>query len=134
VVKAFQSRYTSPESWLYKQYRQYAIRIQDFDDQIKQYNIPLIDTTVTLGQSLNNSAFAESNPGILSQLLPQRTSSFRLVLFPQTRYSFIEDKVKNPSVIQWHVHANYTDVSWTVPFTGGAGEADGSHSSVLSRK
>jgi hypothetical protein len=97
VVKAaFQSRYTSPEAWLYKQYRQYAIRIQDLGDQVKQYNIPLIDTTVGLGQNLHNSAFEHSNPDILSRLLPQPTSSFRLVLFPQTRYSFIEDEVTNP--------------------------------------
>jgi hypothetical protein len=102
IVHSHQSRHPKPpESWLYKQYRQYAIRVQDFGETIKQYHIPLIDATVTPAPHPDSPALSEStNCDLISQMAPQPlhrggSSSCRLIIFPQTRYSFIEDEVFN---------------------------------------
>lgn len=84
----------APETWLYKQYRQYGIRIQDFGDKIKQYRVPLIEIAVAPNQNPANPAlFQKSTYALVSRMLPERTSAFRVVIFPQTRYSFIEDEI-----------------------------------------
>jgi hypothetical protein len=84
----------APETWLYKQYCQYGIRIQDFGDKFKQYRVPLIEIAVVPNQNLANPAlFQKSTHAIVSQMLPERTSAVRVIIFPQTRYSFIEDEV-----------------------------------------
>ena len=100
IVKSYQSRHKiSPETWLYKQYRQYAIRVQDFGETTKQYHIPLIDATVTPVPHPDSPALSEStNWDLISRMAPQPlcrggSSSCRLIIFPQTRYSFIEDEV-----------------------------------------
>jgi hypothetical protein len=100
IVNSYQSRHKiPPEIWLYKQYRQYAIRVQDFGETIRQYHIPLIDATVTPAPYPSSPALSESaNSDLISRMVPQPlcrggSSTCRLIIFPQTRYSFIEDEV-----------------------------------------
>lgn len=89
----------APETWLYKQYRQYGIRIQDFGDKIKQYRVPLIEIAVAPNPNPAKPVlFQKSTSALVSRMLPERTSAFRVVIFPQTRYSFIEDEVTIPSL------------------------------------
>lgn len=81
----------SGSHWLYEQYRRYAICVQDFGATVKEYRIPLIEATVVLSQDA--TLFDNAHPDMVSQILPTPTSTFRLIQFPQTRYSFIEDQV-----------------------------------------
>ena len=87
IADAYQSSSPPPNiRWLYEQYCRYAIRIFDFGEKPTQYRIPLLEATVVLGR--------DHRPADeLSKLLPEPTSTFRLIIFPQTRCSFIEDEV-----------------------------------------
>ena len=78
--------------WLYKQYCRYAIRVYDFGNRPTQYLIPLLETAVV--PENKQVAFEHARPEEMSKLLPEPTSTFRLIIFPQTRYSFIADEVK----------------------------------------
>ncbi|OCL02047.1 hypothetical protein AOQ84DRAFT_383087 [Glonium stellatum] len=95
IVNSYQSQFRDPpDTWLYRQYRQYAIRIQDLGDQTVQYNIPLIDIAVKPTQNMKQpNLFDNCSPDSVANLLPRPTTTFRLILFPQTRYSFIEDEI-----------------------------------------
>jgi len=101
-IKNYPRARATLETGLYKQYCQYGIRIQDFGDKIKQYSIPLIEIAVTPNQNptrpVNPTLFQTSTPALVSRMLPERTSEIRVIIFPQTRYSFIEDEVTNPSL------------------------------------
>ena len=88
IVDAYQSSSPTPSiQWLYKQYCRYAIRIFDFGEKLTQYRIPLLEATVVLGRD-------HGSADETSTLLPDPTSTFRLIIFPQTRWSFIEDEVQ----------------------------------------
>lgn len=73
--------------WLYKQYCRYAIRIFDFGERPIEYRIPLLEATVMLGRD-------HGPADEMSKLLPEPTSTFRLIIFPQTRCSFLKDEVQ----------------------------------------
>ncbi|MCJ1397255.1 hypothetical protein MMC11_000447 [Xylographa trunciseda] len=77
--------------WLHEQYRRYAIRIHDYGSQLMQYHIPLIDATVAVGK--HPILFEAAAPNTVSMMLPLTSGRFRLAMFPQTRYSFIEDEI-----------------------------------------
>jgi hypothetical protein len=63
----------------------------------KQYRIPLIEIAV---KPLEQAAVFENTHGeIIPRILPERAECFRVIIFPQTRYSFIEDEVIDPSRI-----------------------------------
>lgn len=88
IVDSYHSGSPPPNiQWLYEQYCRYAIRIFDFGEKPVQYRIPLLEATVVLGR---NHGPADE----ISKLLPEPTSTFRLIIFPQTRCSFIEDEVQ----------------------------------------
>ena len=93
IADSYES-YSPPPSfrWLYKEYCRYAIRVHDFGNRPTQYLIPLLETAVVPGN--NQVAFEHARPEEISKLLPEPTSTFRLIIFPQTRYSFIADEVK----------------------------------------
>lgn len=81
--------------WLYEEYRRYAIRVEDHESSPREYLIPLIDATVNL--SHDPVLFKNARPDAVSQILPLPTSKFRVITFPQTRYSFLQDQViKSP--------------------------------------
>ena len=96
IVNSYQLSPPIPSTqWLYEQYCRYAIRIFDFGEKPIQYRIPLLEATVVLGR---DHASADE----MSRLLPEPTSTFRLIIFPQTRCSFIEDEVQgilSPSIL-----------------------------------
>ena len=88
IIGAYQSGSPPPNiRWLYEQYCRYAIRIFDFGEKPAQYRIPLLEATVVLGRDRGPTYE-------LSKFLPEPTSTFRLIIFPQTRCSFIEDEVQ----------------------------------------
>ena len=88
IIGAYQSGSPPPNiRWLYEQYCRYAIRIFDFGEKPTQYRIPLLEATVVLGRD-RGPAYE------MSKFLPEPTSTFRLIIFPQTRCSFIEDEVQ----------------------------------------
>ena len=87
---------TESIQWLYEQYCRYAIQVHDFGEKPTRYHIPLLEATVALGSDC--ISLEHGPPDEMSKLLPEPTSTFRLIIFPQTRYSFIEDEVeKTPS-------------------------------------
>ena len=76
--------------WIYEQYRRhYNLYIKDFDSISREYRIPLFEVTVQPGDKPD--ALDPMNP---SAMLPPAGPSPRLTLFPQTRFSFIEDTVQ----------------------------------------
>jgi hypothetical protein len=77
--------------WLYEQYRNYAICIHDFGNPIKAYQVPLIEAAAVPSQ--DSISFEGAHPDTMSSRLPMETSTFRVITFPQTRFSFIEDEV-----------------------------------------
>lgn len=88
-------KYGSPPpnfQWLYKQYCRYAIGVHDFGNKPTEYLIPLLETAVVPGY--DQVAFEHARPEEMSKLLPEPTLTFRLIIFPQTRYSFIADEVE----------------------------------------
>lgn len=97
VIKSHLWDTTAPERWLYKQHSRYQILIQDFGDETKQYRIPLIELAVTPSQNpdkpVSPALFQKSTHAIASRMLPRRTAGLRVISFPQTRYSFIEDEI-----------------------------------------
>ena len=102
IVNSYQTQHQiPPETWLYKQYQQYAIRIQEFGQTITKYHIPLIDLSATPSPHHDRFAMPESiDPDQMSRLVPHAVSSrpsvnCRLILFPQTRYSFLADEVRD---------------------------------------
>ena len=76
---------------LHDQYQQYALQIHDFGEQRYQYCVPLLDLTVAAGDE--PLSFGRRASKDVSDILPQRRSSCRLIVFPQTRFSFLEDEV-----------------------------------------
>ena len=88
IINSYQLTPPIPSNqWLYEQYCRYAIRIFDFGEKPTQYRIPLLEATVALGRD-------HGPADEMSKLLPEPTSTFRLIIFPQTRCSFIEDEVQ----------------------------------------
>ena len=88
IIDSYQRNPPTPIiQWLYEQYCRYAIRIFDFGEKPTQYRIPLLEATVVLGRDYGPA-------DEISKLLPEPTSTFRLIIFPQTRCSFIEDQVQ----------------------------------------
>ena len=97
IVRSYESRRNiEAAQWLHHQYRHYAIWIKEFEEGHKEYSIPLLDLTVLVGT--DNLLFEQRNREDVSKLLPPALSSHRFVLFPQTRYAFIEDEVE-PSIM-----------------------------------
>ena len=81
------------EHWLYNQYCRYAIRVNDYDEVPKQYNIPLIEAFAIPSSGTNGLETAPANA--ISTMMPQHNQGLRLILFPQTRFSFIQDEVRH---------------------------------------
>jgi hypothetical protein len=81
----------SDHNWLYKQQRRYAISIYDFGYTTKEYQVPLIEVAAVPSQDL--ISFEAAHPDTVSSMLPIKASTFRVISFPQTRFSFIEDEV-----------------------------------------
>lgn len=77
--------------WLYEAYRRYAIRVEDHESPPREYLIPLIDATVVL--SRDPVLFEDAHSDAVSKMLPLPTSTFRVITFPQTRFSFLQDQV-----------------------------------------
>ena len=87
IVDSYLSGSPPPNiQWLYKQYCRYAIRIFDFGEMPVEYRVPLLEATVMLGRD-------HGPADEMSKLLPEPTSTFRLIIFPQTRCSFLKDEV-----------------------------------------
>ena len=72
-------------------YRRYAVRIHDYGNPTIHFNIPLLDITVAARD--DNVLFERIQPDAASLLLPTPTRTTRVILFPQTRYAFLEDDV-----------------------------------------
>ena len=77
--------------WLHHQYRQFGIHIVDLGEVNHRYYIPLLDLTVVAGD--DPFLFSQRPLHDASRMLPCLGNNCRFVVFPQTRYSFIEDKV-----------------------------------------
>ena len=93
IADSYESSSPTPSfQWLYEQYCRYAIRIHDFGKRPTQYLIPLLETAVVSGY--DKISFEHARPEAMSKLLPEPTSTLRLIIFPQTRYSFIADEVE----------------------------------------
>ena len=82
---------TDVTQWLHHRYQRYAVYIHDFGEDNHQHCIPLLDLTVIAGDE--PLLFTPRAPKDAATMFPQRKSSCRLIIFPQTRYSFIEDQV-----------------------------------------
>ena len=89
---------TDATQWLHDQYRRYAIHIQTFGEPDQQYCIPLLDLTIVAGDE--PLLFNRRPPEDASHMIPRPTGSCRLIVFPQTRYSFIEDQVHRSTLLQ----------------------------------
>ena len=77
--------------WLHNQYRRYGIHVIDLGGISHRYFIPLLDfTVVARDESL---LFSQRSLYDASRMLPRLGNNCCFVVFPQTRYSFIEDKV-----------------------------------------
>ena len=77
--------------WLHDQYRRYGIHIVDLGEINRRYYIPLLDLTVVAGD--DQLLFSQRPLHDASRMLPCVKDNCRFILFPQTRYSFIEDNV-----------------------------------------
>ena len=77
--------------WLHNQFLRYAIHIHDFGERNYQYCIPLLDLTVVAGDG--PLLFDRRAPKDAYNILPRQGNNCRLIIFPQTRYSFVEDEV-----------------------------------------
>ncbi|KUJ16671.1 uncharacterized protein LY89DRAFT_684771 [Mollisia scopiformis] len=100
IVNSYRSRHKRPpDTWLYSQYRQYGIRIQDFGETIQKYHIPFIDVTGNPDVPYDSHLkFRNTSRYLMSRMAPRPfsqgvSSTCRLIIFPQTRYSFIEDEM-----------------------------------------
>ena len=78
---------------LHYQYQRYALWIDEFEPGKKQYEIPLLDLTVSA--SADSLLFKQRHKENVAQLLPPAPKSSRFVLFPQTRCSFISNEVRS---------------------------------------
>lgn len=88
MVGSFERR---GDPWVYDQYRRhYIVWIRDFAPTVREYQIPLLEVTVR--PAGGSELLLE--PANLSELLPPAATSPRLILFPQTRFSLIEDTVQ----------------------------------------
>lgn len=93
VLRLLQSNQNASwRSWLYSQYRSYGIHIYDLAVGNKKYFIPLIEANAIPLEDGSNQ-FGIPDPDDVARLLPPHASSLRLIIFPQTRFSFIEDDV-----------------------------------------
>ncbi|KAL9619189.1 MAG: hypothetical protein Q9160_006198 [Pyrenula sp. 1 TL-2023] len=81
----------SEYDWLYEHYCKYAVGIYDFGNQCKEYKIPVIELAAV--PSSDSLCFDAADPHAVSTKLPTETTTCRLITFPQTRFSFIEDEV-----------------------------------------
>ena len=109
---------TSTDHWVYGQYCRYQIYIQDFGTPRIHYRVPLLEASVTLRE--DPFLFSDARPDVVARMLPQSTPALRLVMFPQTRYSFIEDKVTYPSFHRLGPIADRLDISCAISITRGA--------------
>ena len=92
IADSYESGSPPPSfQWFYEHYCRYAIRIHDFGKRPIQYLIPLLQTAVVSGD--DKVSFEHAGAEEMSKLLPEPTSTFRLIIFPQTRSSFIADEV-----------------------------------------
>ena len=84
--------------WLHNQYRRYAIHVYDLGQPDLQYHISMLDLTVASGDE--PLLFTQRAPEEASKMLPQPSRNCRLIVFPQTRYSFLEDEVHRSTPLQ----------------------------------
>lgn len=78
---------------LCKQFCQYAILIIDYNTTIERYKIPLLELAAQTDHPTFD--FRQVPPKEAWTMLPPKSpSGLRLIVFPQTRYSFIEDEVR----------------------------------------
>ena len=77
--------------WLHNQYRRYGIHVVELGESSHRYFIPLLDFTVVAGDE--PLLFSRRPLYDASRMLPCLGNNCCFVVFPQTRYSFIEDKV-----------------------------------------
>jgi hypothetical protein len=79
---------------LYEKYSHYSIRILDFGENGGKYIVPLMTLAVAHNKGLRPGIlFEDCDPKALERSLPLNPRRGRLVVFPQTRYSFLEDDV-----------------------------------------
>jgi hypothetical protein len=115
VLRVIRSRNKgSLRSILYDQYKTYGVRIYDFGEKTTSCSIPFIDASAPLADDGFNQ-FGQFDLQSISHLNPDRTSSFRLVIFPQTRFSFIEDKVCSRAT--WTKSASLTNFRFFILYT-----------------
>ena len=81
---------------LYSQYKQYAIRVTDFFENPVTFTVPLIELAEPSMEG-DQGVFMSQDPEKVASLLPAYPSTPRLVWFPQTRFSFLEDPVSSYS-------------------------------------
>jgi hypothetical protein len=82
---------TPSTAWLHKQYCQFSIHIYDLGKITIRYRIPLIEISVDPVEGSDTLEPISSE--VVSRIIPAQKDSLRIIIFPQTRYSFIEDKV-----------------------------------------
>ena len=88
--------WTDVTQWLHHHYQRYAVYIHDLGKDSHQHCIPLLDLTITAGDE--PLLFTPRAPKDAANMFPQRNNSCRLIIFPQTRFSFIEDQVHRSSL------------------------------------
>jgi hypothetical protein len=86
----------SAEEWLYDECCRYALLIEDFGQERTQYRAPLIQLAAKCSD--DTVSFQTCSQNEVSSRLPQNIGQalhgkFRIIRFPQTRYSFIENEV-----------------------------------------
>jgi hypothetical protein len=111
----------SNHHWLHEQYCNYAICIHDFGNPVKEYQVPLIEAAAV--PSRDSISFEGAHPDTVSARLPMKTSTFRVITFPQARFSFIEDEVMKSLRLCDLSNVIQIDVSRTLSSTGGGGQS-----------
>lgn len=115
LVRSIQSH---PDySGLYELYRRYAICIYDFGNPVEEYRVPIIDAVAAPRK--NSILFEYADSDLVSNWLPLRTSTFRVLVFPQTRYSFIDDEVVLSFMLQDLSDNFRVDISSAISLTRG---------------
>lgn len=107
-------------SGLYELYRRYAICIYDFGNPVEEYRVPIIDAVAA--PCKHSILFECADSDLVSNWLPLRTSTFRVLVFPQTRYSFIDDEVVLSFMLQDSSDNFRVDISSAISLTRGRGQ------------
>lgn len=115
------SNHSHPDyTWLYELYKRYAICIYDFGNPVKEYRVPIIDAVAAPRK--DSILFEHADSDLVSTWLPLQTSTFRVLVFPQTRYSFIDDEVVISFMLQDSSNTFRVDISSAISLTRGTSQ------------